>query len=263
MVSRKKWGHSMRHISIRLGTTLNQPHDRNWRKRHITEIHSSYVFEELLANYLSRFIEQDEVRFTSDELVGIELLVAHETKSYMHHTFDGTDNQVLVHEFTSKTFNYENYLMILDEKEKFRHFAELVREVLVPLLEVHTFSKREAISDIIKQCLRQIEMNDYKLVILLNKTPKSNKKRNRIAVFKLIVSVTGASFWIEVYEKGLRLFQAKVIEEIANPNSFSLYFGTSSWESDDVFTIHSKVRNWNARVDVLKGTIDIYKQIRD
>ncbi|MEW8968224.1 MAG: hypothetical protein AB2397_11025 [Exiguobacterium alkaliphilum] len=92
------------------------------------------MFEELLANYLSRFIEQDEVRFTSDELVGIELLVAHETKSYMHHTFDETDNQVLVHEFTSKTFNYENYLMILDEKEKFRHFAELVREVLVPLL---------------------------------------------------------------------------------------------------------------------------------
>lgn len=175
----------MRHISIRLGTTLKQPHDRNWRKRHITEIHSSYVFEELLTNYLSRFIEQDEIRFTSDDLVGIELLVAHETKSYMHHTFDETDNQVLVHEFTSKTFNYENYLMILDEKEKFRYFAELVREVLVPLLEVHTFSEKEAISDIIEQCLRQIEMNDYKLVILLNKTPKSNKKRNRIAVFKI------------------------------------------------------------------------------
>jgi hypothetical protein len=75
--------------------------------------------------------------------------------------------------------------------------------------------------------------------------------------------VTGATFWIEVYEKGMRLFQAKLIEEIASPYAFSLYFGTIRWESDEVFTIHSKVRNWNARVNVLNGTIDVYKQIRD
>lgn len=252
----------MSSFSICLGTTRNQQRDRDWNKRHITEINSSFVFEELLSSHVSRHIERGSLQFNSHALVGIELLEASEAKSYTQHTFDDTHHQKLIHEFTSETFDYDSYMMTLNEQEKFRHFAAVVRDVLVPLLEVHTFSEKEAISEIIEQGLRQIEMNDYKLVILLNKTPKSNKKRNRIAVFKLIVSVTGATFWIEVYEKGMRLFQAKVIEEIANPNAFSLYFGTIRWESDEVFTIHSKVRNWNARVDVQSGTIDIYKQIR-
>ena len=249
-------------FSIHLGTTRNQKRDRMWYKRHITEIHSSYVFEELLSNHLSRYIDQGLLQFDSRMPVGIELLESNFTKSYMRQTFDDTNHEVLVHEFTSKLFNYESYMMILDEKEKFHHFATVVREVLIPLLEVYTVSEGESISEIINQCLKQIETNDYKLVVLLNQTPKTNKKRNRIVIFKLIVSVTGATFYIEVYEKGIMSLKTKVIEEIASFNAFSLYFGTSRWDSDEIFTIHSKVRNWNARVDVQRRTIDIYKQAR-
>ncbi|TCI30663.1 hypothetical protein EVJ33_05030 [Exiguobacterium sp. SL-10] len=252
----------MSSFSIRLGTTRNQQRDRDWNKKHITEIHSSFVFEELLSSHVSRQIERGALQFNSHAVVGIELLEASETKTYTQHTFDDTHHQVLVHEFMSETFDYDSYMMTLDEQEKFCHFATVVRDVLVPLLDVQMFSTKQTISDIIEHCLKQIEMNDYKLVVLLNKTPKSNKKRNRVVLFKLIVSVTGATFWIEGYEKGIRLFHMQVIEEIASFNAFSLYFGTSRWESDDVFVIQSDVRNWNARVDFRSRDIDVYKRER-
>ncbi|MCT4784698.1 hypothetical protein, partial [Exiguobacterium himgiriensis] len=253
----------MGHITIRLYSSVNAQRDRNWAKKHITAIHSSYVFEELLSRALSRFMESGDIRFKDPNFVGINLIHAETNHTYNTHTYDDTHHQLVTHEFTHETFDYETYEMMLDEKEKFHQFAIVIRDVLVPLLDGQMISSERPISDMIEHCLKQIEMNDYKLVALLNKTPKSNKKRNRIVLFKLIVSVTGASFWIEGYERGIRLFQKKVIEEIASPYAFSLYFGTSRWESDDVFVIQSDVRNWNARVDFRSGDIDIYKRVRD
>lgn len=253
----------MGHITIRLDSSVNAQRDQNWAKQHITAIHSSYVFEELLSRALSRFVESGDIRFKDPNFVGINLIYAETNHTYNTHTYDDTHHQCVTHEFTHETFDYETYEMMLDEKEKFHQFAMVIRDVLVPLLDGQMISTVRPISDMIEHCLKQIEMNDYKLVVLLNKTPKSNKKRNRIVLFKLIVSVTGASFWIEGYERGVRLFQKKVLEEIASPYAFSLYFGTSRWESDDVFIIQSDVRNWNARVDFRSGDINIYKRVRD
>ncbi|MCC5892053.1 hypothetical protein [Exiguobacterium sp.] len=252
----------MSHITIRLDSRVNAQRDRNWAKKHITAVHSSYVFEELLSRALSRFMESGDIRFRDLDVIGINLIYAETHHTYNIHTFDDTHHQRVTHEFTHETFDYETYVMMLEEKEKFHQFAMVIRDVLVPLLDEQMISTERPISDIIEHCLKQIEMNDYKLVVLLNKTPKANKKRNQIVLFKLIVSVTGATFWIEGYEKGIRLFHTKVIEEIASFNAFSLYFGTSRWESDDVFVIQSDVRNWNARIDFRSGDIDIYKRAR-
>lgn len=109
----------MSHITIRLDSSVNAQRDRNWAKKHITAIHSSYVFEELLSRALSRFVESGDIRFKDPNLVGINLIHAETNRTYNMHTYDDTHHQLLTHEFTRETFDYETYMMILDEKEKF------------------------------------------------------------------------------------------------------------------------------------------------
>lgn len=80
---------------------------------------------------------------------------------------------------------------------------------------------------------------------------------------KLVISIEGAAFWVEIYEKGIRTLKVKVAEEIASPFAYSLYFGDCKWEGDNYFLIYAKVRNWNVRVNLDDYSIEHFKRIRE
>lgn len=250
-------------FELNIGTKFELSSNKQDQSITVDEIHSSFVFEELFSRFLTRFFNKENVKFKDSKIIGIDLCESHQKKTSLVHGYSDSEEKIILHEFSNDYFNYKQYLSLKDEKVKFSLFKKLIMEELVFVLKDYVSCDSITLKGLVIESLKLIEISNYKMEILISKTPKYNKKRNLMALLKVVITVEGAEFWVEFFEDGLKIFKSRLVREIASPNAFSLYFGKVKWESDTVFVINSEVRNWNVSINTEDFSVNYYKVDRN
>lgn len=253
----------MSNFELNIGTKFELFSNKQDQSITVDEIHSSFVFEELFSRFLTSFFNKENVKFKDSKIIGINLCESHQRKTSLVHRYLDSEEKIILHEFSNDYFNYKQYLSLKDEKVKFSLFKQLVMNELVSALKNYVSCDYKKLKELVMKSLNLIETSNYRMEFLINKTPKYNKKRNLMALLKVVVTVEGAEFWVEFFEEGLKIFKSRLVSEIASPNAFSLYFGKAKWESDTVFVISSEVRNWNVSINTEDFSVNYFKVDRN
>ncbi len=70
-------------------------------------------------------------------------------------------------------------------------------------------------------------------------------------MLKGIHRCSGFQLWCEVYdEKGLRIINQLLVEEVGNEVVYARFLGSLKWESNQLITIKSKTSSWTKEIHI-------------
>lgn len=210
-------------------------------KKHHNRVHEIRIFELIFSKKLREF----ELELDGIENVEIYCL-ANPNKPTSYEV-----NRVLGEISILIPYDFMNFLNLESTEDKYSEFCELVHQYVIPAIEKTSTLPSSVILKYIEEALKEIEKQNYEGVFLVDKTPKKSPNRKQLAILKGIHRVEGFQLRCEVYnDKGLRIVNQLLVEEVGNEVVYSRFLGTLKWESDDLIVVKSKTSGWIAKVYV-------------
>ncbi len=148
-------------------------------------------------------------------------------------------------------YDYMQFLNLESVEEKYKHFCELVYLYVVLAIEKYSNLTLEMIKEYVNEALQEIEKENYEIVFLVDKTPKKSPSRKKTAILKGIHRSEGFQLMCEVYnDKGLRVVNKLLVEEVGNEVVYSRFLGKLKWENEHLIIVKSKTSSWMEEVHV-------------
>ncbi|WP_140457131.1 hypothetical protein [Priestia megaterium] len=210
-------------------------------KKHYNNIHELRIFELIFCRKLK------DLGFQLEELNSIIvycLANPNEDVSY--------SEEKAVHEV--EILLPDDYMLFIELESvegKYQAFCNIVRKYIVPTLEKYSSFSLVTIQKYVEEALKEIVRQDYEAVFLAAKTPKKSPNRKLLALLKGVHRYSGFQLWCEVYnERGLRIINELLVEEVGNETVYARFLGELKWESNQLITVKSKTNSWMKEVHV-------------
>lgn len=148
-------------------------------------------------------------------------------------------------------YDYTSFLKLSSIEEKFQAFSELIHLYIIPALEKYSGLPLSTISEYVEEAMGKIVKQNYEAVFLVGKTPKKSPSRKKLAILKGIHRSEGFQLRCEVYnEKGLKIIDQLLVEDVGNEVVYDQYLGNLKWESENVIVVKSKSSNWMSEIKI-------------
>lgn len=148
-------------------------------------------------------------------------------------------------------YDFMTFLELDSNQAKFDAFSVLVHSYIVPALEKYSKLSATVISSYVEEALHEIVRRDYEIVFLVDKTPRKSPNRKKMAILKGIHRSEGFQLRCEIYnDKGLKITDQLLVEEVGNEMVYSRFLGTLKWVDDNLLTVKSRTSSWEAEIDV-------------
>ncbi|KAB7709068.1 hypothetical protein F9802_02790 [Bacillus aerolatus] len=220
-------------------------HFKDWGKKrpkkHYKRLHEMRIFELIFSKKLSEL----GVKLGEFDTI-IVYCLANPNK-----TFSYDKNYALEEINVLIPYDYMSFLNLDSTQAKFQVFTELVRLYIVPILEKYSTLSPSTISTYVEEALEEVVKQNYEAVFLVGKTPKKSPSRKKLAILKGIHRSEGFQLRCEVYnEKGMRVIDQLLAEDVGNEMVYSRFLGTIKWENEHLIIVRSKSSQWMEEVHV-------------
>ncbi|WP_338751124.1 hypothetical protein [Bacillus sp. FJAT-52991] len=210
-------------------------------KKHYNNVHKMRIFELIFSKKLSEL----GVKLGEFDTI-IVYCLANPKK-----TFSYDEDYALKEIEVSIPYDYMSFFNLDSNEEKFQEFTKLIHQYITPILQKHSSLSASTISTFVEIALGEIVKQNYEAVFLVGQTPKKSPNRKQLAILKGIHRSEGFQLRCEVYnEKGLRILDQLLVEEVGNEIVYSRFLGTLKWENENLIVVKSKSSQWTATVSV-------------
>lgn len=210
-------------------------------KKHYNRLHEMRIFELLFSKKLSSF----NLGLGTVENIDIYCLANPNKDTSYELCEDLWEICIYV------PYDYMQFLNMKSVEEKYKHFCDLVHLYVVPAIEKYSKLSIEMIKAHVNEALQEIEKENYEIVFLVDKTPKKSPSRKKTAILKGIHRSEGFQLMCEVYnDKGLRVVNKLLVEEVGNEVVYSRFLGKLKWENEHLIVVKSKTSSWMEEVHV-------------
>lgn len=208
-------------------------------KKHYLRVHEIRIFELIFSKKINEFemglgeIEQVTVYCLANENTDISYKV----------------NRALGEICVYVPYDFMEFLTRDSVEEKYNEFCKLVHQYVIPGLEENSTLSPSIVREYVEESLGEIVKQNYEGIFLVGKTPKKSPSRKKIAILKGIHRVKGFQLRCEVYdEKGLKIRNQLLVEEVGNEMVYSRFLGTLKWESENLIVVKSKSSSWKEEI---------------
>lgn len=210
-------------------------------KKHYNRLHEMRIFELIFSKELSRL----DLGLETVENIDIYCL-ANPNKDISYELCEDLWEICIF-----VPYDYMQFLNLESVEEKYKHFCELVHLYVVPAIEKYSKISLEMIKEYVDEALQEIEKENYEIVFLVDKTPKKSPSRKKTAILKGIHRSEGFQLMCEVYnDKGLRVVNKLLVEEVGNEVVYSRFLGKLKWENEHLIVVKSKTSSWMEEIHV-------------
>ena len=214
---------------------------KNRPKKHYKRLHEMRIFELIFVKKLSEF------EMGLNGIQGIEIYCLANPNKDISYELKDTLGEIRI----SVPYDYMCFLNKESTEEKYQHFCELVRLYVVPAIEKYSTLSLSVILAYVEEALHEIKKQNYEGIFLIGKTPRKSPNRKKLAILKGIHRSEGFQLRCEVYnEKGLRIIDQLLVEEVGNEVVYSRFLGTLKWENENLIVVKSKTSSWTVEVHV-------------
>ncbi|MBM6646986.1 hypothetical protein [Bacillus sp. RIT 809] len=208
-------------------------------KKHYLRVHEIRIFELIFSKAISDF----EMGLGEIEQVTVYCL-ANENTDISYNV-----NRSLGEIRVDIPYDFMGFLTLDSVEEKYNEFCKLVRQYVIPGLEVNSTLSPSIVREYVEKSLGEIVKQNYEGIFLVGKTPKKSPSRKKIAILKGIHRVKGFQLRCEVYdEKGLKIRDQLLVEEVGNEMVYSRFLGTLKWENENLIVVKSKSSSWKEEI---------------
>ncbi|EJQ54082.1 Uncharacterized protein BWINRASL_00974 [Bacillus mycoides] len=208
-------------------------------KKHYLRVHEIRIFELIFSKKINEF----EMELEEIERVTVYCL-ANENTDISYNV-----NRSLGEIRVDVPYDFMGFLTLDSVEEKHNEFCKLVRQYVIPGLEVNSTLSPSIVREYVEKSLGEIVKQNYEGIFLVGKTPKKSPSRKKIAILKGIHRVKGFELRCEVYdEKGLKIRDQLLVEEVGNEMVYSRFLGTLKWESENLIVVKSKSSSWKEEI---------------
>ncbi|MES5928581.1 hypothetical protein QCI77_21675 [Bacillus cereus group sp. MG9] len=212
---------------------------KNRSKKHKLQAHEIRIFELIFSRKLREF----DLGLNGIEIVEVFCLAKVNKGDFCEFIVDM--NQIDI----SISYDFMDFLTLNSVEEKYEEFCKLVRQYVIPALEENSNLLPNTIRGYIEDSLDEIVKQNYEGIFLVGKTPKKSPSRKKIAILKGIHRVKGFQLRCEVYdEKGLKIRDQLLVEEVGNEMVYARFLGTLKWESENLIVVQSKTSSWKEEI---------------
>ncbi|MED4205773.1 hypothetical protein [Neobacillus mesonae] len=146
-------------------------------------------------------------------------------------------------------YDYMSFLELESTQAKFQEFSELVRCYIVPAIKTYSKLSSSIIESYVEEALSEIAKQNFEAVFIIDKTLRKSPSRKKKAILKGIHRSEGFQLRCEVYnEKGLRMIDELLVEQVGNEVVYARFLGTLKWENENLIVVKSKSSSWNAEI---------------
>ncbi len=210
-------------------------------KKHYNNVHELRIFELIFCKKLK------EIGFKIDEINSITVYCLANPNKEVSYSEEMAIRDIEV-------FLPDDYMLFIELgsiEEKYEAFCHIVRSYIVPCLENYSLFSLTTIEKYVEESLEEIVKQNYEAVFLVAKTPKKSPNRKLLAMLKGIHRCSGFQLWCEVYdEKGLRIINQLLVEEVGNEVVYARFLGSLKWESNQLITVKSKTSSWTKEIHI-------------
>ncbi|MBX9993603.1 hypothetical protein [Priestia aryabhattai] len=210
-------------------------------KKHYNNIHGLRVFELIFCRKL------EDLGLQLDELNSITLYcLADPNKDISYSEMKAFQEvEILLPD------DYMLFIELESVEEKYQAFCNIVRSYVVPVLEKYSSFSLVTTQNYVEEALEEIVSQGYEASFLVVKTPKKSPNRKLLAMLRGVHRYSGFQLWCEVYnERGLRIINELLVEEVGNEVVYARFLGQLKWESNQLITIKSKTSSWMKEVHI-------------
>lgn len=208
-------------------------------KKHYLRVHEIRIFELIFSKKINEF----EMELEEIERVTVYCL-ANENTDISYNV-----NRSLGEIRVDVPYDFMGFLTLDSVEEKYNEFCKLVRQYVIPGLEVNSTLSPSIVREYVEKSLGEIVKQNYEGIFLVGKTPKKSPNRKKIAILKGIHRVKGFELRCEVYdEKGLKIRDQLLVEDVGNEMVYSRFLGTLKWESENLIVVKSKSSSWKEEI---------------
>lgn len=208
-------------------------------KKHYLRVHEIRIFELIFSKAISDF----EMGLGEIEQVTVYCL-ANENTDISYNV-----NRSLGEIRVDIPYDFMGFLTLDSVEEKYNEFCKLVRQYVIPGLEVNSTLSPSIVREYVEKSLGEIVKQNYEGIFLVGKTPKKSPSRKKIAILKGIHRVKGFQLRCEVYdEKGLKIRDQLLVEGVGNEMVYSRFLGTLKWENENLIVVKSKSSSWKEEI---------------
>jgi hypothetical protein len=210
-------------------------------KKHYNNIHGLRVFELIFCRKLK------DLGFELDELNSITLYCLADPNKDISYSEMKAFQEVEI----LLPGDYMLFIELESVEEKYQAFCNIVRSYVVPVLEKYSSFSLVTIQKYVEEALEEIVSQGYEAIFLVAKTPKKSPNRKLLAMLRGVHRYSGFQLWCEVYnERGLRIINELLVEEVGNEVVYARFLGELKWESNQLITIKSKTSSWMKEVHI-------------
>ncbi|HDR3328190.1 MULTISPECIES: hypothetical protein [Bacillus] len=208
-------------------------------KKHYLLVHEIRIFELIFSKKVSKF----EMGLREIEKVTVFCL-ANENTDISYEV-----NRALGEIRIYVPYDFMDFLALNSVEEKYKEFCKLVRQYVIPELEENSILSPSIVKGYTEESLEEIVKQNYEGIFLVGKTPKKSPSRKKVAILKGIHRVKGFQLRCEVYdEKGLKIRDQLLVEEVGNEMVYARFLGTLKWESENLIVVQSKSSSWKEEI---------------
>lgn len=221
-------------------------HIKDWAKKrpkkHYNNIHEFRIFELIFCKKLK------DLGFKLDKIDSIIVYCLADSNKKVSYTEEKALREVEI-------FLPDDYMLFLEldsVEEKYQAFCNIIKNYVINSLEKYSSLSLTNIKKYVDEALEEIVKQNYEAVFLVTKTPKKSPNRKLSAMLKGVHRVSGFQLWCEVYdEKGLRITNKLLVEEVGNEVVYARFLGELKWESDNIIIVKSKTSSWMNKVELI------------
>ncbi|RFB20682.1 hypothetical protein DZB87_26345 [Bacillus sp. ALD] len=210
-------------------------------KKHNNNIHELRIFELIFCNRLK------DLEFKLEEVKSIAVYCLANPNKEVSYSEEKAIQEVEI-------FLPDDYMFFIEletVEKKYQAFCNIVRNYIVTALEKYSVLPSTTIKKYVEEALDEIVKQNYEAIFLVAKTPKKSPNRKLLAMLKVVHRYSGFQLWCEVYnEKGLRIINQLLVEEVGNEVVYARFLGELKWESNQLITVRSKTSSWMKEVDI-------------
>ena len=218
-------------------------HFRDWGKKrpqkHSNRLHGMRIFELIFSSKITD--------------LGIELIEYKNINVFClanpNKTVSFEENKPIEEIQILVPYDYMSFLELDSTQAKFQEFSRLVSCYIVPAINKYSNLPSSIIEFYVEEALKEIVKQNFEAVFIVDKTPRKSPSRKKMAILKGIHRSEGFQLRCEVYnERGLRIIDELLIEEVGNETVYARFLGTLKWENENLIIVKSKSSSWKAEV---------------
>lgn len=214
---------------------------KNRPKKHYLQLHVLRIFELIFSNMMSNF----GVGLGEFKRIGVYCLANPNKKVSIDEERAIGEIRILIPN------DFMNIIEMETTEAKYKAFCDLVRSYIVPVLEQYSNISSPMIKSYVEKALNEVVKENYEAVFLVDKTPRKSPSRKKMAILKGIHRSEGFQLRCEVYnEKGRRIVDELLVEEVGNEVVYARFLGNLKWENENRIIITSKTSGWKTEINL-------------